>query len=89
MVLRKQPRTEDVVSNNEMNGKTGRDDWIRTSDLLTPSQTRCQTALRPEKYKNKQFDQFVKCWNSLSKLPVRLYQFIRRDSTEQKFGLGE
>ena len=25
-----------------------RGDWIRTSDLLTPSQTRYQTALRPE-----------------------------------------
>jgi hypothetical protein len=25
-----------------------RADWIRTSDLLTPSQTRYQTALRPE-----------------------------------------
>ena len=25
-----------------------RADWIRTSDLLTPSQTRYQTALRPD-----------------------------------------
>jgi hypothetical protein len=28
--------------------KVSRADWIRTSDLLTPSQTRYQTALRPE-----------------------------------------
>ncbi len=28
--------------------KANRADWIRTSDLLTPSQTRYQTALRPE-----------------------------------------
>src|SRR5687768_7071098 len=29
-------------------GVVSRADWIRTSDLLTPSQTRYQTALRPE-----------------------------------------
>ena len=27
---------------------SGRDDWIRTSDPLTPSQVRYQTAPRPE-----------------------------------------
>jgi hypothetical protein len=27
----------------------GRGDWIRTSDLLVPNQTRYQTALHPEK----------------------------------------
>ena len=28
--------------------KNGRDDWIRTSDPLTPSQVRYQAALHPE-----------------------------------------
>ena len=27
---------------------SGRDDWIRTSDPLTPSQVRYQTALQPD-----------------------------------------
>ena len=31
-----------------VSGLKNRADWIRTSDLLTPSQTRYQTALRPE-----------------------------------------
>ena len=29
-------------------GKTGRGDWIRTSDLHTPSVMRYQAALRPD-----------------------------------------
>jgi hypothetical protein len=29
---------------------TGRDDWIRTSDLSHPKRTRYQAALRPEKF---------------------------------------
>ena len=28
--------------------KNGRDDWIRTSDLLTPSEARYHAALRPD-----------------------------------------
>lgn len=30
------------------NGGLSRDDWIRTSDLLHPMQTRYRAALRPE-----------------------------------------
>jgi hypothetical protein len=39
-----------IVTNREGEslGNVNRADWIRTSDLLTPSQTRYQTALRPE-----------------------------------------
>jgi hypothetical protein len=39
-----------IVSDREEKslGNVSRADWIRTSDLLTPSQTRYQTALRPE-----------------------------------------
>ena len=29
----------------------GRDDWIRTSDPLTPSQVRYQAALHPDRYR--------------------------------------
>ena len=31
-------------------GDIGRDDWIRTSDPLTPSQVRYQAALHPENF---------------------------------------
>ena len=38
----------EIKKSEYFNNKTGRDDWTRTSDLLTPSQTRYQTALRPD-----------------------------------------
>ena len=43
-----------IVSDGEGKslGNVSRADWIRTSDLLTPSQTRYQTALRPEVLNN-------------------------------------
>src|SRR5690606_12008353 len=33
-------------------GEIGRGDWIRTSDLLLPKQTRYQAALRPDRGKD-------------------------------------
>ena len=47
---------EDVLSS----ASHGRGDWIRTSDSLTPSQVRYQTALRP----------VVEEWHSSVSLPV-------------------
>src|SRR5688572_13481673 len=38
----------DITESRSGGGEFGRDDWIRTSDPLTPSQVRYQAALHPE-----------------------------------------
>src|SRR3954463_16179011 len=46
-----------------------RADWIRTSDLLTPSQTRYQTALRPE------LPQYIRAWDRRLASPLFRHGF--------------
>jgi hypothetical protein len=59
--------------------KVSRADWIRTSDLLTPSQTRYQTALRPE------LSQYIRAEDCRLASPLFRYRFDRKSQAD---GLG-